>query len=125
MIHNEWIARDAVSALGRFCHRIRIPPRAVGRLRAWVFDLRYLLNRALTGSPACARSAGARCDSPARRGDAHQPDDRIRREVILANWGYENLVTTTDSARAIQLCLESPPALLLLDLQMPPPTVTK
>jgi len=32
MIHNEWIARDAGSALGGFGHRIRIPPRAVGRL---------------------------------------------------------------------------------------------
>jgi hypothetical protein len=31
MIHNEWIARDAVSAPGRFGHRIRIPPRAVAR----------------------------------------------------------------------------------------------
>ena len=32
MIHDAWIARHAASALGCFGHRIRIPPRAVGRL---------------------------------------------------------------------------------------------
>jgi signal transduction histidine kinase/DNA-binding response OmpR family regulator len=41
--------------------------------------------------------------------------------MILADWGYHNLVTTTDSSEAIALCLEQPPDLLLLDLQMPSP----
>jgi signal transduction histidine kinase/CheY-like chemotaxis protein len=41
--------------------------------------------------------------------------------MILDDWGYHNLVTTTDSSRAIELCLEHPPDLLLLDLQMPTP----
>jgi signal transduction histidine kinase/DNA-binding response OmpR family regulator len=41
--------------------------------------------------------------------------------MILGDWGYTNLVTTTDSAQAVQMCLESRPDLLLLDLQMPAP----
>jgi putative two-component system response regulator len=41
--------------------------------------------------------------------------------MILRDWGYANLVTTTDSAHAVQICRESRPDLLLLDLQMPAP----
>jgi signal transduction histidine kinase/DNA-binding response OmpR family regulator len=41
--------------------------------------------------------------------------------MILRDWGYTNLITTTDSAQAVQICLESRPDVLLLDLQMPAP----
>jgi len=41
--------------------------------------------------------------------------------MILASWGYENVLATTDSAKALRHCLESMPDLLLLDLQMPSP----
>ena len=49
MIHNARIARDAVSALGCFGHLTRIPPHAVDPPRPLESDVRYLLNRALTG----------------------------------------------------------------------------
>ncbi|HWC87680.1 MAG TPA: response regulator [Solirubrobacteraceae bacterium] len=41
--------------------------------------------------------------------------------MILDDWGYKNLVTTTDSSEAVQMCVETRPDLLLLDLQMPSP----
>jgi CheY-like chemotaxis protein len=69
-----------------------------------------------------------------RRGDGAGPNHAARIMVvddvptnvsllamILADWGYENVVTTTDSARAVEMILEDRPDLLLLDLQMPAP----
>ncbi|HWF74380.1 MAG TPA: response regulator [Solirubrobacteraceae bacterium] len=41
--------------------------------------------------------------------------------MLLSDWGYHDLVTTTDSSQAVPLCLEHDPDLLLLDLQMPSP----
>ena len=40
-------------------------------------------------------------------------------EHVLARAGYRELVSTTDPARAVELCEESQPDLLLLDLHMP------
>jgi signal transduction histidine kinase/CheY-like chemotaxis protein len=41
--------------------------------------------------------------------------------MILDDWGYKDLISTADSSDAVQLCLETQPDLLLLDLQMPSP----
>ena len=40
---------------------------------------------------------------------------------MLAQWGYENVTVTVDSSTVHDLCKASPPDLILLDLQMPPP----
>ncbi len=42
-------------------------------------------------------------------------------EAVLAKAGYTNVVSTTDSSRAVGLCASSPPDLVLLDMHMPPP----
>jgi CheY-like chemotaxis protein len=42
-------------------------------------------------------------------------------ERLLERWGYENLVTTTDSSEVARLCSEVEPDLVLLDLHMPDP----
>jgi putative two-component system response regulator len=42
-------------------------------------------------------------------------------ERLLARWGYDNLLATTDPARALAACAETEPDLVLLDLAMPPP----
>lgn len=42
-------------------------------------------------------------------------------EHLLAHWGYDDVVSTTDSARVIDLCREQLPDLVLLDLHMPDP----
>jgi signal transduction histidine kinase len=40
---------------------------------------------------------------------------------MLEQWGYHNVVTVTDSSRVLDVCSETEPDLVLLDLQMPPP----
>jgi putative two-component system response regulator len=40
---------------------------------------------------------------------------------LLQRWGYENVVSTTDSAQAISLAAGEPVSLVLLDLAMPRP----
>ena len=42
-------------------------------------------------------------------------------ERLLTRSGYENLVTTTESAQVLPLCTQRPPDLVLLDLHMPAP----
>jgi PAS domain S-box-containing protein len=42
-------------------------------------------------------------------------------KTLLGAWGYDNLLCTTDSAEALQLCLAHETDLLLLDLEMPSP----
>lgn len=42
-------------------------------------------------------------------------------ERFLKNAGYENLVMTTDSRRAVSIFVDDEPDLVLLDLHMPPP----
>jgi putative two-component system response regulator len=42
-------------------------------------------------------------------------------ERMLEQWGYANVVGTTQSAEAPSLCAAEPPDLILLDLQMPKP----
>jgi putative two-component system response regulator len=42
-------------------------------------------------------------------------------EVLLAKAGYTNVVSTTDSSRAVGLCASQPPDLVLLDMHMPAP----
>jgi putative two-component system response regulator len=40
---------------------------------------------------------------------------------MLEQWGYNDVVATTDAASVYALCKETPPDLILLDLQMPQP----
>lgn len=40
---------------------------------------------------------------------------------MLEQAGYSDVVTTTDSDRAVKLCAEEPTAVLLVDLHMPGP----
>jgi putative two-component system response regulator len=42
-------------------------------------------------------------------------------EALLESWGYTSVVGTTDPARALELVKEVSPALVILDLHMPPP----
>jgi putative two-component system response regulator len=42
-------------------------------------------------------------------------------ERVLAQSGYSNLVSTTDSTKVLELCVRTPPDLILLDLHMPEP----
>lgn len=42
-------------------------------------------------------------------------------EGMLRQWGYWNVVFTTDSSEVAQLCAELAPDLILLDLHMPAP----
>jgi putative two-component system response regulator len=42
-------------------------------------------------------------------------------EEVLESAGYPNVIGTTDSSEVLELCDETEPDLLLLDLQMPPP----
>lgn len=42
-------------------------------------------------------------------------------ERLLADCGFTNVVSTTDSANVIALCAREDPDIVLLDLQMPPP----
>lgn len=42
-------------------------------------------------------------------------------EYLLMGWGYEDVVSTTDSSRVLDLVERERPDLLLLDLAMPPP----
>jgi putative two-component system response regulator len=52
-------------------------------------------------------------------------DDQLSNVVLLQRmleqWGYTDVVATTRSAEVPDLCLSSPPDLILLDLQMPKP----
>ena len=41
--------------------------------------------------------------------------------ALLERWGFTSVRTTTDSSKVVQLCSESEPDLLLLDLRMPAP----
>ena len=50
-----------------------------------------------------------------------EPANVLLLERLLTRAGYENVVSTTDSAQALPLCTQSPPALVLLDLHMPVP----
>jgi putative two-component system response regulator len=50
-----------------------------------------------------------------------EPANVLLLERLLERAGYENLVSTTDSAQALPLCTQSAPDLVLLDLHMPAP----
>jgi putative two-component system response regulator len=50
-----------------------------------------------------------------------QPPNVLLLERLLADAGYTEVASTTDSARALPLCATYDPDLLLLDLQMPDP----
>jgi putative two-component system response regulator len=52
--------------------------------------------------------------------DDHAANVALLRQM-LGQWGYTNLVTTTDSSEALDLCRTEEPDLVLLDLMMPPP----
>jgi putative two-component system response regulator len=42
-------------------------------------------------------------------------------ERLLEGWGYHDIVATTDSTQALELCIGCKPDLIMLDLKMPPP----
>jgi putative two-component system response regulator len=50
-----------------------------------------------------------------------EPANVLFLERLLERAGYQNLVTTTESAQVVPLCTQSPPDLVLLDLHMPAP----
>ena len=50
-----------------------------------------------------------------------EPANVLLLERLLTRSGYENLVTTTESAQVLPLCTQSLPDLVLLDLHMPAP----
>jgi putative two-component system response regulator len=50
--------------------------------------------------------------------DDEEPNVRLLRR-LLGRAGFENVLSTTDSRTAVQLCLEHPPDLVLLDYSMP------
>ncbi len=52
--------------------------------------------------------------------DDHEGNVRLL-ESLLARWGCSKVTSTTDSSRAVALCEELDPDILLLDLQMPAP----
>jgi putative two-component system response regulator len=51
-------------------------------------------------------------------------DDRYVLQLLstlLGEWGYRDVIGTTDSSCVVELCRERHPDLILLDLMMPPP----
>jgi putative two-component system response regulator len=50
-----------------------------------------------------------------------EPANVLLLERLLSRTGYENVVSTTESAQVLPLCTQSPPDLVLLDLHMPAP----
>ena len=50
-----------------------------------------------------------------------EPANVLLLERLLARTGYENVVSTTESARVLPMCTQSTPDLVLLDLHMPAP----
>jgi putative two-component system response regulator len=50
-----------------------------------------------------------------------EPANVLLLERLLERWGYENVVSTTDSSQAAALAQRHPPSLVLLDLAMPAP----
>lgn len=50
-----------------------------------------------------------------------QPANVALLQRLLEQWGYDNVVTTTDSSEVVGLCREAEPDLILLDLHMPEP----
>jgi putative two-component system response regulator len=50
-----------------------------------------------------------------------EPANVLLLERLLARWGYENVVSTTDSSQVVALAERQAPSLVLLDLAMPPP----
>jgi putative two-component system response regulator len=50
-----------------------------------------------------------------------EPANVLLLERLLQRWGYENVVSTTESAQAVSLAAEEPVSLVLLDLAMPRP----
>ncbi|MFL5893657.1 MAG: HD domain-containing phosphohydrolase [Thermoleophilaceae bacterium] len=50
-----------------------------------------------------------------------QPANVTLLERMLEQWGYTQVIGTTDSSSVANLCVTSPPDLLVLDLQMPKP----
>src|ERR1700709_2684672 len=51
----------------------------------------------------------------------NEPANVLLLERLLQRWGYENVVSTTDSSLAAALAAREPVSLVLLDLAMPPP----
>lgn len=52
--------------------------------------------------------------------DDHQPNVLVL-ETLLERWGVRDVVSTTDSSQAVELCAAVRPDLVLLDLHMPEP----
>jgi putative two-component system response regulator len=50
-----------------------------------------------------------------------EPANVLLLERLLERWGYENVVSTTDSSQAVALAALEPVSLVLLDLAMPAP----
>jgi putative two-component system response regulator len=50
-----------------------------------------------------------------------EPANVLLLERLLSRWGYENVVSTTDSSQVLPLAEREPPSLILLDLAMPAP----
>jgi putative two-component system response regulator len=50
-----------------------------------------------------------------------EPANVLLLERLLRHWGYEDVVSTTDSSEAVALAEQERPSLLLLDLTMPHP----
>jgi putative two-component system response regulator len=50
-----------------------------------------------------------------------EPANVLLLERLLQRWGYENVVSTTDSSQAVSLAAAEPVSLVLLDLSMPRP----
>ena len=50
-----------------------------------------------------------------------EPANVLLLERLLARTGYENIVSTTESAQVLPMCTQSTPDLVLLDLHMPAP----
>jgi response regulator RpfG family c-di-GMP phosphodiesterase len=50
-----------------------------------------------------------------------EPANVLLLERLLARWGYEDVVSTTDSSQVLSLVERDPPSVILLDLAMPPP----
>lgn len=50
-----------------------------------------------------------------------EPANTVLLEALLLRWGYEDVMVTNDSTRAIPLCDSFKPDIVLLDLHMPSP----
>ena len=50
-----------------------------------------------------------------------EPANVVLLERLLRQSGYTNLVSTTDSSQVLELCVQMPPDVILLDLHMPDP----